>query len=73
MLGYLTAVRTTRNDYERGLIVGYGTIMWPTGPSVGGDAQPMPVYIVQREGCEGSSSLGNAVVVFRADQVEETT
>lgn len=67
MLPIGTHVKTTRNDYEHGTIVGYGALRWPDGANINGDEALQPVYLVQV--AEGSSSLRNACIVFRADQV----
>ena len=53
-----------------GVVVGYGALQWPTEGDISGDGGVMQaVYLVQI--ARGSSSLGPACVVFRADQVEE--
>jgi hypothetical protein len=54
----------------QGDIVGYGALCWPGSEHVGGDAGILqPVYLVQV--AEGSSALGAACIVLRADRVEE--
>lgn len=69
MLPIGTLVRTTWNSYQRGEIVGYGAISWPTSNDVSGDGGVMHlVYLVQVS--HSSSSLGPACVPMRADRVE---
>lgn len=64
-----TRIRSTRN-YKEGLIVGYGSLMWPHNDnSIGDDGVLQPVYLVQI--APASSSLGPACAVFRADMIEE--
>ena len=69
MLPIGTLIRTTRNNYERGEIVGYGAICWPSSANISGDGGIMhPVYLVQI--AEGSKYEQSACIVFRADKVE---
>jgi hypothetical protein len=70
MLPYGTNVRSTMShNPERGMIVGFGTIMWPTSANIGGDGgTPYPVYLVQI--ADGSGYDRSACVVLRADRVE---
>ncbi len=74
MLPYLTKVRSTRSaePHLRGVIVGYGTIMWPHGPSMNGDGgTPRPVYLVQLATREGSAYGRSAAVIMHVNHVEE--
>lgn len=64
-----TKVRSRRSEKLVGEIVGYGALQWPSGANMSGDGGIMQlVYLVQV--ADGSSSLGPACLVFRADFVE---
>lgn len=56
-------VKSLRDEKIVGPIIGYGTIYWDQ------DTQPVLVYLVQSR-AEGSSPLGPAIAVLRADQVK---
>ena len=76
MLPYLTKVRSVwSGSFNRiGVIVGYGTIQWPSGPNISGDdGIPQPVYLIQLDDCEGSSYGRSVSAIFRADRVEEVS
>lgn len=73
ILPYGTRVRSVASS-ERGTIVGYGTITWPNSPNVGGDGgQPVAVYLVQLDGCEGSGYGRSAAAIFRVDRTEDAS
>ena len=67
---YGSSVRSWRNGVV-GVVVGFGTLQWPwpDGDTIEGDTTPQLVYLVKLK--DGSSSLGPACAVFRADQVTE--
>jgi hypothetical protein len=52
-----------------GHVVGIGILKWPPTKNQHGDSTEQFVYLVQV--AEGSSSLGQACVVMRADQIVE--
>lgn len=69
MLPFGTRIKSTMGGQE-GTIVGYGSLQWPADNRINGDDGIMhAVYLVQV--MEGSSSLGQALIAFRADRVEE--
>lgn len=74
-LSYGTPIKSLRCD-KKGIVVGWGTLQWPHGENANGDGGvPQPVYLVQLSDgpfsfIPGSSSLGPACAVFRADQIE---
>jgi hypothetical protein len=64
-------VQSRRVNTLVGTVIGYGAIQWPHSNVIGEtnvDDDMYPVYLVQINP-QGSSSLGQAVVVMRADQV----
>ena len=73
MLSYGTKVRSVRGRIpwgSVGIVVGYGSLVWPTSDNISGDAGiPQSVYLVQVQ--EGSLSLTPACVVMRTDMVEK--
>lgn len=72
MLPIGTKVQSKWTEKKVGYIVGYGSLMWPTGENLGGDDGIMqPVYLIQVEGVEGSNALQQACIVLRADHVKE--
>jgi hypothetical protein len=60
-------VRSKRDAKIQGTVIGYGTLQWTSEKSVDEDEAPSLVYLVQIKE-EGSSGLGPAVAVLRADQ-----
>jgi hypothetical protein len=61
-------VKSKRTINIVGSIIGYGSLTWPQDDKqLTGDDEQVPVYLV-RIG-KGSSSLGPACAVLRADQV----
>lgn len=62
-------VISSRNYHLCGIVVGYGAIEWPKSEGLNGDDNPQVVYLVKIG--QGSSSLGPACAIFRADQIEE--
>lgn len=66
---YGTRLKSRRWTKLEGVVVGYGSLTWPSTPDINGDEGIIqPVYLMQIE-C-ASSSLGPACMVFRANQVE---
>lgn len=67
MFAYGMKVRSIRDPKLVGHVVGYGSVTWPTNdPDMNGDAGiPQPCLLVQV--ARGSSGLGPACAVWRAD------
>ena len=67
-----TKVRSTFYGKE-GTVVGYGALQWPEDPlkRVAGDSKTVAVYLVKDPRWCGSSSLGQACFVLRAQNTEE--
>lgn len=61
-------VQSTMAPDLAGTVVGYGSLRWTVNiDGAGGDPEAVPVYLVMIRA--GSSSLGPACVVMRADRV----
>jgi hypothetical protein len=73
MLPIGTHVRSTMKHNLYGVIVGYGSLQWPAEQyhRVAADECMVPVYLVKNPDLIGSSSLGTACFVMRADRVVE--